>query len=277
MRTLLILPLLLLAPLSVAAADPCAGANVQRIELTLDLDGVERIRFETNQFDVRLRATAAAQHVLRGRACARDAKWLPGVSATQEKRDGTLVVRLWREPASGLIGLFGSRDAVLEVEGTVPDDRLVQLVVGSGDAYLEGAASASADVGSGDVELHRIRGPVTVKLGSGDVKIDGAGPLRVLAIGSGDLKAREIAGAVSVGPIGSGDLVLDGVRGDVQIGSIGSGDARLRRVDGAVRIDRVGSGDVDVNGAAGLSVGSVGSGDVRHQGVRGTVDVPRRN
>ena len=66
MRTLLILPLLLLAPLSVAAADPCAGANVQRIELTLDLDGVERIRFETNQFDVRLRATAAAQHVLIG-------------------------------------------------------------------------------------------------------------------------------------------------------------------------------------------------------------------
>ena len=225
---------------------------------------------------MRLRATGDASHALQGRACASRPEWLADLTVTQERQGDTLVVRARREREGGLSGLFGNNYAWLDLSGTVPDDLPVQLVVGSGDGSLEGAASASADVGSGDAKLRRIRGAVTAQVGSGDIEIDGAGSLKVGSIGSGDVKARNVAGKVEVGSIGSGDFELDGARGDVKIGSIGSGDADLRNVAGAVRVDSIGSGDLDVRGAASLSVGAVGSGDVSHRDVAGAIDLPRK-
>jgi len=267
-----LLGLLLLVPAIALADEPCKHSAPR--QLPLDLAGVKTIRVETNQFGVRLRATADATHALQGRACASKPEWLPDLTVTQEKRGDTLVVRLQREKSAGLSSLFGETYAWLDLAGTVPDDVLVQLVVGSGDAALEGAATASADVGSGDAVLRGIRGPVTGKVASGDLKVEGAGALNVLSIGSGDVVARDIGGKVEVGSIGSGDFELDGARGDVRVGSIGSGDADLRNVAGAVRVDSIGSGEVDVRGATSLSVGSIGSGGASHRDVRGTVDLP---
>ena len=188
-----------------------------------------------------------------------------------------LVVRLRREKDPGLSSLFGANYAWMDLSGTVPADVLVQLVVGSGDGSIDGAAAASADVGSGDAVLRNIRGAVTAKVGSGDIEVDGAGSLNALSTGSGDIKARAIGGAVEVGSIGSGDFELDGARGDVRVGSIGSGDAELNKVGGAVRIGSVGSGGANVRGAASLSVGSIGSGGVDHSDITGAVDLPRRD
>ena len=273
MRTTL-LGLLLLAPMAAAASGNCNHSAPR--ELALDLAGVNTIRVETHQHDVRLRAAPGASHALQGRACASKPEWLADLTLTQERQGDTLVVRARREREGGLSNLFGNHYARLELSGTVPDHLPVQLVVGSGDGLLEGAASASADVGSGDAGLRGIRGAVTAKVGSGDIEVDGAGSLKVLSIGSGDVSARNIGGKVEVGSIGSGDFELDGAHGDVKIGSIGSGDADLRNVSGAVRVDSIGSGDLDVRGAGSLSVGSVGSGDVRHRDVRGAIDLPRK-
>ncbi|AKC87792.1 DUF4097 family beta strand repeat-containing protein [Pseudoxanthomonas suwonensis] len=267
--------LLLLTPLAALANDNNCRHSAPR-ELVLDLAGVKTIRVETHQHDVHLRAAPGGQHAVRGRACASKPEWLAGLTVTQERKGDTLVVRARREAQDSLSSLFGNNYAWLDLSGSVPDDVLVQLVVGSGDGSLEGAAAASADVGSGDAKLRGIRGPVTAKVGSGDVGIDGAGSLKVLSVGSGDIKARNVGGAVEVGSIGSGDFELVGAGGDVHVGSVGSGDADLRDVSGAVRVDSVGSGDVDVRGAASLSVGSIGSGDVSHRDVRGTVDLPRK-
>ena len=293
LRTTLSALLLAAAP-AAALADDCPHSAPR--SLALDLAGVKAVRIETNQHDVRLRAAPGASHVVSGRACAGKPQWLEHLTVTQERHGDTLVVRARREVDGGLSTLFGNNRASLELTGTVPDDVLVQLVVGSGDGEVEGAAAASADVGSGDAILRRVRGAATAKVGSGDIEIDGAGSLKVLSIGSGDLKARDIGGRVEVGSIGSGDFALDGARGDVRIGSIGSGDAGLRNVSGnvhiesigsgdaglhdvsgAVRIDSIGSGGAEVRGAASLSVGRIGSGDVDHRGVAGTVDLPREH
>lgn len=266
--------LLLLVPMAAMASDDCKHSAPR--SLALDLAGAKTVRVETHQHDVRLRATPGGSHVLQGRACASQPEWLADLTLTQERQGDTLVVRARREREGGLSSLFGNHYARLDLSGTVPDDVQVQLVVGSGDGVLEGAAAASADVGSGDARLRGIRGPVTAKVGSGDIDVDGAGSLKVLSIGSGEVKARNVGGSVEVGSIGSGDFELDSARGEVKIGSIGSGDADLRNVSGAVRVDSIGSGDLDVRGAAHLSVGSVGSGDVSHRDVRGTVDLPRK-
>ncbi|WP_372014275.1 DUF4097 family beta strand repeat-containing protein [Pseudoxanthomonas sp. 10H] len=270
-----LLGLLFLVPASALADDHCTHSAPRQLQL--DLAGVKKVRVETRQFDVALRAAPGPTHALQGRACASKAQWLPDLTVTQERKGDTLVVSLQREKDPGLSSLFGDNYAWMELTGTVPADVLVQLVVGSGDGSIEGAASASADVGSGDATLRNIRGAVTAKVGSGDIEVDGAGSLHVLSIGSGDVKARNVGGAVEVGSIGSGDFELDGARGDVRIGSIGSGDAEVRNVGGAVRIDSVGSGGADVRGAARLSVGSIGSGDVGHRDVTGAVELPRRD
>ncbi|MBO9715577.1 MAG: hypothetical protein J7507_01915 [Pseudoxanthomonas sp.] len=270
-----LLGLLFLVPVAALADDHCTHSAPRQLQL--DLAGVKKVRVETNQFDIDLRATTDASHSVQGRACASKAQWLPDLTVTQERKGDTLVVSLRREKDPGLSSLFGDNYAWMELSGTVPADVLVQLVVGSGDGSIDGAASASADVGSGDAVLRNIRGAVTAKVGSGDITVDGAGSLNVLSIGSGDIKARNIAGAVEVGSIGSGDFELDGARGDVRIGSIGSGDAELRSIGGAVRIDSIGSGGAEVRGAASLSVGSIGSGDVDHRDVTGAVDLPRRD
>ncbi|KAF1697778.1 DUF4097 family beta strand repeat-containing protein [Pseudoxanthomonas koreensis] len=267
---------LLLAP-TVALADDGRCTHSAPRSLALDLAGVKTVRVETNQHDVRLRAAPGTSHALQGRACASKPQWLDDLTVTQERKGDTLVVRARREREAGLSSLFGDNHASLELSGTVPEGVLVQLVVGSGDGSLEGAAAASADVGSGDVKLRGIRGPVTAKVGSGDIEIDGAGSLDVLSIGSGDVKVRNVGGDAKVGSIGSGDFELDGARGDVRIGSIGSGDADLHNVSGAVRIDSIGSGDAEVRGAASLSVGSIGSGGVDHRGVTGRIDLPREH
>lgn len=272
---MILLGLFLFAP-AVALADEHCTHSAPR-SLALDLAGVKTVRVETHQHDVRLRAAPGARHTVQGRACASKPEWLQDLTVTQERHGDTLVVRARRESTQSLSSLFGNSYAWLDLSGTVPDTVLVQLVVGSGDGELEGAAAASADVGSGDAKLRGIRGPVTAKVGSGDIEVHGAGSLNVISIGSGDVRARDVGGKVEVGSIGSGDFELDGARGDVRIGSIGSGDADLRNVSGAVRVDSIGSGDVDVRGAASLSVGSIGSGGVDHRDVTGSVDLPRKH
>lgn len=270
-----LLPILLclsLAPATALAEKRCehsAGRAVQ-----LDLEGVRTVRVETGQHLVRLTASASGQHRIDGRACASSAALLDELELVQQRQGDTLVVSA-RGPAPRL-NLTGRSHGWMELSGTVPDDVLVQLVVGSGDAFLDGGAAASVDVGSGDARLRGIRGAVTAKVGSGDIEVAGAGALKVLSIGSGDVEARDIGGDVEVGSIGSGDFELEGARGDVGIGSIGSGDASVARVGGTVRVGSVGSGDLEVRGAAALKVDSVGSGDVRHRDVP-RVDVPRRD
>ncbi len=275
-RATLTAPLFLLLA---TAAVPALAAECRHSaprSLDLDLSGVKTVMFDVGPHELRVRAASSGARTVSGRACASEADRLESLTLTQQRDGDRLVVRLRREREFSGFGL-GNRYAYLDLDAGVPDDVLVQLDVGSGDAWLGGAAAASADVGSGDVELRDIRGRTTVKVGSGDVGIDGAGALKVLSIGSGDVEARNVRGDTEVGSIGSGDFSLRAGGGNVSIESIGSGDAELADIGGSVRVGSIGSGDLKARGVgADLTVSSVGSGEVRHDGVRGAVDVPRR-
>ncbi|MGJ4802104.1 hypothetical protein [Luteimonas sp. SDU82] len=268
--------LVLVASSALAPALAAECSHSAPRSLDLDLRGVKTVMFEVGPHELRVDATPAATGALSGRACASSADRLDALTLTQQREGDRLRVRLAHGEAGWSLGL-GRRYAYLSLQASVPDDVLVQLDVGSGDAWLTGAAAASADVGSGDVELRRIRGLATVKVGSGDVAVDDAGRLKVLSIGSGDVEARDVRGDSEVGSIGSGDFSLRRAAGSVSIESIGSGDADLADIEGDVRIGSIGSGDVDAQGVGGgLSVSSVGSGDIDHSGVRGAVELPRR-
>lgn len=265
--------LLCLLPVAGFAQERCAHSQPQ--ELVLETAGARRVMFDIGPHTLRLQGAGGNDHRIAGRACASSAGDLGRLSVIQALRGDTLHVTLQRADRRGLS--FGDRYAYLTLEGTVPDDVLVQLRVGSGDAWLTGAATASADVVSGDVDVRQVGGLLTAKVGSGDAALGDLGALKVLSLGSGDIEVQQVRGDVEVGSIGSGDFELRGAGGNVDIGSIGSGDASLADVTGDVVLGSIGSGDFDVrNVQGGLTVRSRGSGDVDHRDVAGTVDLPRK-
>ncbi len=276
MRPLIALFILsLLSPMAFADDGKCEHSAPR--DLKLDIGDARAVVFEIGPHDLRLTASPKAPGRVKGRACSSDPKALEDLVVTQERVGDKLVVRAGRKE-SNVINLFGSYYASLELEGTVPDNVMVQLDVGSGDAWVTGASALSVDTGSGDVDAKRIRGAVTAKVSSGDVVLDDIGSLRVLSIGSGDMSAARVRGAVDVGSIGSGDFELDGAQGNVEIGSIGSGDANASDIGGDVRVGSIGSGGIDVRDVrGGLTVRSVGSGSVKHSNVAGAVSVPEQD
>lgn len=273
-RILLPAFVLLLAP-GLALAEDARCRHAKAHDLALDIGDARIVRFEIGASELKLDAAPGAAGRVHGRACASSADALAQLVLIQERIGDRLVVRAAREGSTSGI-FFGNRYAHFELSASVPDDVLVQLKVGSGDATATGADSLSIDLGSGDVEARRIRGLVTAKVGSGDILLEDIGALQLLSIGSGDVEARRVRGAVEVGSIGSGEFELDGAAGRVEIGSIGSGDASVRGVAGDVLLGSIGSGDFEASGVrGGLTVRSSGSGSIQHRDVAGTVDLPR--
>ena len=276
MRKLSLLTLLLLAPAAAFATSPECKHSQPR-NLALDLTGVKTVVFDIASNDLIVDAIAGAKAALGGKGCASDEKYLQQLKLTQHKAGDKLYVVARREgSASGIF--LGSNYAYLKLAATLPDNVMVQLKVGSGDAVVTGAPMLSADVNSGDVEARHIRGLVAASVGSGDIILEDIGSLHVISVGSGDLSAKKVRGPAKVGSVGSGDFELDGASDDVEIGSVGSGDARVTGVSGSVTVASVGSGDLEVNDIRGdLSVRSKSSGSVSHNRVDGRVDVPSDN
>ena len=273
MHKTFVLAALLAAPGAAFATQPCAFTAPQ--SLNLDLGNSKIVLFEVNSHDLRLQASPGAKAALSGRACASSQELLDQLSLTQRKDGDKLIVTLQRKN-QGLNFNFGNSYSYLDLTGSLPDDVLVQLKVGSGDASLAGAQSMSADVGSGDVSARDIKGLATAAVGSGDVEFNNIGSLYLLSVGSGDAKVNGVRGDARVGSVGSGDVELKGVQGAVSIESIGSGDVDVRDSRGAVRLGSLGSGDLDVRGAASLKVDRLGSGSVNHSGISGSVDLPKK-
>ncbi|GAA5072728.1 DUF4097 family beta strand repeat-containing protein [Lysobacter panacisoli] len=252
------LPAIALLPLALFAgqafADECKHSEPRNLQL--DLAGVKSVMFDIGPHDLVVNARPGAKAAVQGKACASNPDRLKQLTLTQQRVGDRLVVTAERDDIVNFS--FGSANyAYLMLEASVPDNLLVHLKVGSGDARVSGASALSADVGSGDVEARNIRGQVTADVGSGDIELDTIGSLHVLEVGSGDIKARRISGGATIGRIGSGDV-------------------ELRDVGGDVSADKIGSGDLDAYAVGGnLTVRKVGSGSVGHSGVRGKVDVPR--
>jgi DUF4097 and DUF4098 domain-containing protein YvlB len=257
-----------------------------------------------------------AKIVVKGTACASDAKWLPEIKLEAGRQGDTAsVVAHDREHAINF-SLFGNSYAYLKLDVSVPQSLAVKLQEGSGDARASKLAALDATLGSGDLKVDGVAGAFGLRVGSGDVIASNVGSLDLSSLGSGDVGVDGVHGNARAGSVGSGDLHLANVKGDVAIGSIASGDAKVSGVGGSLKADSVGSGDLVVQNVTGgvtvgavasgevkitqaggnvhagsvgsgdfgadgvggdFSVGSVGSGDISHRNVKGKVSVPRDN
>lgn len=251
---LLLASLLLLAPLASHATEHCPFEAPRN--MSVDLSGVRAVQIQVNSYDLHVTGQTGARTLeLHGRACASERALLDQLVVTQHREGDQLLLALGE--GHGSFHGFGNYSTGLDVSVQLPADLPLTVEVGSGDADVAGVHQLDSHVGSGDLHVRDVAGPV------------------LTSVGSGDVEANRI-GSLQVGSVGSGDLNASGVSGDVRVGSIGSGDVRLREVQGSVHADTLGSGDLDVDGVGGeLSLGAKGSGDVSYGHVKGKVQVPR--
>lgn len=253
----LLLATLLLAPLVAQARDDCKFQAPRNLQL--DLAGVKSLQVDLHSHDLHLNGDAAARTgELTGRACASDQQLLDNLVVTQRREGDVLIVEAGGKNRI-MFNLMGRSYADLQLNLKVPASLPVTLNVGSGEAWAASLQRLDAQVGSGELHVSKIAGPLSASVGSGDVE------------------ASDI-GSLDLGAVGSGDFKVEGIKGNARVGSIGSGDVTLSRVSGSVRADTLGSGDLTVREVDGdLSLGAKGSGDVNHSGIRGKVNVPRDN
>ncbi|TBR40175.1 MULTISPECIES: hypothetical protein [Dyella] len=252
----LFLASLLLLPFAAHAGDSNCRHTAPR-ELKLDLAGVKSVQVEVRSYDLHVNGVAGSTGEIKGVACASDEKLLPDLVITQHKEGDQLIVEMGTSGRHISINFFGSTSTGLKADMTLPANMPLTVNVGSGDGWVNNVARLDSRVGSGDLHVTKVSGPVSASVGSGDMDVKDIGSLDLGAVGSGDFKGQ-------------------GINGDARIGSIGSGDVELRDVKGSVRADTLGSGDLTVKGVGGdLSLGAKGSGDVNHSDVRGKVNVPR--
>lgn len=160
------------------------------------------------------------------------------------------------------MGFFGGIEPSLDVTVTVPTGSELITRTGSADQVATGTfALARVKSGSGDVELDRFTGPVTVDTGSGSVSVaEVIGDLRVKS-GSGDVDAGDVQGSVAVST-GSGDITVGTTHGPAQVKS-GSGDLTVTTALGDVSLSSA-SGDLRVGTMnCGAFTGKNASGDIR--------------
>jgi DUF4097 and DUF4098 domain-containing protein YvlB len=115
-------------------------------------------------------------------------------------------------------------------------------------------AGMSLDVedGSGPVEVHNVRGDISLDDGSGSIQMTDSG---------GWFRVRD----------GSGSITINGAGGDIEIVD-GSGSIAVTRVQGSVTVED-GSGSIDVSEVSGdLFILEDGSGSIDYSAIAGRVE-----
>ncbi|MBW4715603.1 DUF4097 family beta strand repeat-containing protein [Saccharothrix obliqua] len=139
---------------------------------------------------------------------------------------------------------------------------------GSGDVTLEGVASVEVEVGSGDLVVRNVSGPVSLDSGSGDVTVTDVGEGVTARLGSGGARLAKVRGPVRVDN-SSGDVDVELAAVQSVRAETGSGNLTVRVPRGGYRVEvSSGSGDVRKSdlvsdpGASAELVLRSGSGDV---------------
>lgn len=245
-------------------------------DVTLDASDLHTLALDLGSSDADIHGVAGLTHIeVKATACASSQSGLQGFDVTHERRGDQLRVNAVSGRSGSFMG-FGYRYMNLDVR--VPRSLAMRVRSGSGDVQAHDLASLAFDSGSGDLKARGVAGALTLRLGSADAEVNGVGSVDLRGTGSGDVSVEGVRQGVQVGHSGSGDLHFSDVGGDVSVQGTGSGDIDLHGIRGSVTVGSSGSGDVEARDVGGdLTVHSIGSGEVRYSHVAGKVSVPRQD
>ncbi|KAA5829057.1 DUF4097 domain-containing protein [Saccharopolyspora hirsuta] len=128
---------------------------------------------------------------------------------------------------------------------TLPAPVPVEGELGSGSLTVVGMRSVQAEVGSGEVDVQEVPGPVNVRASSGSVQVRGAdGPVEVRT-GSGHVELADLGGRVEV-EASSGGITGRGLRGAEIVADASSGSIELELTGPRNASLSTGSGGIDL-------------------------------
>jgi hypothetical protein len=118
------------------------------------------------------------------------------------------------------------RNCSVDYEVTAPRGLRVAGRNDSGDITLSDIATASVEVGSGQIQVRRASGDVVVNAGSGDIDLAEVGGSVASRTGSGNVRLAGVAGTTTV-ETGSGNINASDLRGSRTRAHSGSGNVTL--------------------------------------------------
>lgn len=262
-------------PLAINAM-PCKFSAPRNADI--DTAGLKLLLLNLGSSDLDIQSVPGLAKIeVRATACASDASRLPDLQVNTARSGDHASVDTKNAHNEMTFNLFGAGNyAYLKLQVRVPATLAITIDSGSGDVHATGLAALDFKSGSGDLDVSDIAGPVALQLGSGDVQGHRVGSVELGQTGSGDVTIDGIRGNVRADHAGSGDLRFSHVGGSVKVGDTGSGDVTVSQVAQDVEVGSTGSGDVSADDIGGnFTVHASGSGEVTQHGVKGKVDVPK--
>jgi hypothetical protein len=236
--------LVLLAALAAGSVQAWDCAYEKDLDVTLDLDGSERLSILARAGDLRVTGHSGTNQArARGKLCVSEEEWLEQAGLlTEGGREASITVEL---PDSSGWNLMGNRYAYMDLEVDVPVGIALDVRDSSGDIEIDGTGAVAVKDSSGDIDIGNVTGDVLLEDSSGDIDLVSiAGNVTVRQDSSGDIDGRRIEGAVLVEKDSSGDIRFREVRDDFVVERDSSGDIVADTIGGDFRVLKDGSGEV---------------------------------
>lgn len=246
--TLLAATLLLGAAQSALAQSSDQCRHEAQRTADIDASGASLLAIKAGAGSLRIEGKAGLDRVvIRGRACASDARLLEEIQLRAERRGSDVVVEAMQRIEGW--SFTGRRYASLDLVIEVPARMAARIDDGSGSIDITDLGAVDITDGSGEITGRDLHGDVRIKDGSGGITLtDLAGGVNI-DDGSGSIELRGIGGLIEIKD-GSGEIDVRTARNSVRI-SDGSGGIEVADVDGDFIVTRSGSGGIGYNNVKG--------------------------
>jgi DUF4097 and DUF4098 domain-containing protein YvlB len=212
---------------------------ISRFDRNLTVNGPVRLELSNGSGETHIRAGAPGEVRIHGEFRVHAWPW-----ESAQHRVANIVQNPPIEQQNNLIRVGGFRHTNMEVNYTitVPPETEVRGVIGSGD-----------------IDVRGIHGPLNLTAGSGNISADGIAENVQAVAGSGNIRLSNLRGPVQAAT-GSGNLELIAIGGEIRAHT-GSGNITITRPEGNVTLG-AGSGNISVSNASGDLRARTSSGDL---------------
>ena len=188
--------------------------------------------------------------VANGEACSSDPDLLRDITLTATRSGSIATIEAHMPSMSGWT-FFGGNNT-LDFTVTLPPNVSIDIDDTSGSMTVLNVGTCSIDDTSGEINVRRIHGDLTIRDTSGAIYIDDvAGNVRIPHDSSGEIEMRRVGGGVTIDEDSSGGVTISDVKRSVNIGHKGSGSVYVSDVGGDFTVDHKGSGSIDYARVAG--------------------------
>ena len=218
----------------------------------VDMAGVSHVIVIAKAGSLRVEGRDGARAVIAsGEACSSDPDILRDITLTATRSGSTATVEVHIPSMDGW-NFFGGSNAALDLTVTLPSNVPVDINDTSGAMTVVNVGRCSIDDTSGEIDVRRVHGDLTIRDTSGAIYVDDvAGNVHIPRDSSGEIEVRRVAGGVAIDEDSSGGVTISNVQRNVFIGHKGSGSIYVSDVGGDFTVDHKGSGGIDYARVAG--------------------------